>query len=263
MASFAAQLAQVGSLNAENAVFSQSLISYGTSSFYDIGIASQISVGAQLTISDTAINVLGDDLKLQPLKQGGIALVGGEVYIDPSGNMTVKGNATFAKDVEVRGRLSANIISPLQGRDLVVELGSTNQELGNRNSSFIIHNSSRSGVLAVDSQGNLTASGSATFGKLNLGLVAPALAVSDTEVIATGSAGVAFIKPYQTEVTVINSLVTENSLVYITPVGSTSGNLYLLRQTGNNPENGIEGSFTVGISQPGIQNLNFNYLIVN
>ena len=263
VASFAAQLAQVGSLNAENAVFSQSLISYGTSSFYDIGIASQISVGAQLTISDTAINVLGDDLKLQPLKQGGIALVGGEVYIDPSGNMTVKGNATFAKDVEVRGRLSANIISPLQGRDLVVELGSTNQELGNRNSSFIIHNSSRSGVLAVDSQGNLTASGSATFGKLNLGLVAPALAVSDTEVIATGSAGVAFIKPYQTEVTVINSLVTENSLVYITPVGSTSGNLYLLRQTGNNPENGIEGSFTVGISQPGIQNLNFNYLIVN
>ena len=234
----------LGDLSVNNLTINGGVTSFGTASFYDLAVASNIFIGAQFSISDTSINVLGEDLKLQPLKQGGIAFVGGEVYIDPQGNLTVAGNARFAKDVEVAGKLSANIIAPLPGKDLVVDLASG------------------SGQLNIE--GNVSSSGSATFGKLNLGLVSPALAISDTELIATGSAGTAFINPYKTEVTIINSLVTENSLIYITPVGPTAGSsMYLLRQTGNDPANGIEGSFTVGLSQPGIQNTKFNYLIVN
>ena len=73
------------------------------------------------------------------------------------------------------------------------------------------------------------------------------------------------LKANRSEVTVNNKLVTQNSLIYITPTGDTQAqSLYLLRQV---PEKltlpGSEGSFTVGISQPIPIDLKFNFLIIN
>ncbi|KKR76517.1 MAG: hypothetical protein UU21_C0008G0024, partial [Candidatus Levybacteria bacterium GW2011_GWA2_40_8] len=248
----------IGDLSVDNLAINTGITSFGTSTFYDLSVASNIFIGAQFSISNTSINVLGDDLKLQPLKQGGIAFVGGEVYIDPQGNLTVQGNARFAKDVEIQGRLLTSLISPLPGGDLVFQLdnedGSESSQI--RNSKFEIRNSTESALLSLNERGDLVASGAATFGKLNLGLVSPALALSDTELIATGSAGVAFIKPYKTEVTVVNSLVTENSLIYITPVGITLQAPYLVRQK-------EDESFTVGVPTATTSEIKFNWLIIN
>ena len=143
-------------------------------------------------------------------------------------------------------------------------LGNNSSET-NYDSKFVILNSSGSAALTVNQQGDIVASGTATFSKLNLSLASPAYAVSQIEVIATGSAGMTSIKPYQNEITIKNSLVTESSLIYITPRINTANNvLLLLRQTPEDKtSNEIEGSFTVGINQFQAIETPFNWIIIN
>ena len=254
-------------LFAKTATFEQGLMAFGPASFFEASIADRLFVGSQLSLADRSINVLGGNLELQPLKQGGIAFVGGEVEIDTDGNLRVNGNANFAKNVEINGKLFANILSPLPGKNLVLDLGNRNQESDDQiqNSEFRIQNSSDSAILTINRSGDLSASGSGSFSKLNLNIVNEAQALSPTEVIATGSAGTAQIQPNRNELTIKNPLVTEKSLIYITPKTSISTqSLYLLRQVPENPRiAGIEGSFTVGISQPVNKKIPFNWILIN
>lgn len=236
--SYSARLS-LGNLNADFASFSQGLMSFGPTSLAETSIAGPLYIEGTLTLSSNSINVLGHDLELQPLRQGGISFLSGLLTIDNNGNLKTLGNADFAKDVSIKGKLAMNIISPLPDSDLVV------------------NNASNSAVLSVNQVGDLIASGSGTFSKLNLSLVQPALAVSQTEVIATGSAGVTSINPYQTEITIKNHIVTDKSLIYITPVGTPSAQSpFLIRQTN-------QESFTVGIQTPILKETSFNWLIVN
>ncbi len=251
--------ASFDNLVAMRATFEQGLMAFGPASFYEASVADRLFVGSKLSLADTSINVLGGNLELQPLRQGGVSLVGGQVEIDVDGNLRVDGNAYFAKDVDIKGKLLASFVSPLPGRDFVLELGKRDgdSESENHNSSFIIRNSSASALLSVNNQGDLNASGAGTFNKLNLNIVNKALAISPTEVIATGSAGTAEIQPNREELTVRNALVTEDSLIYITTKTSTqSESVYLLRQVPGK-------SFTVGISNPINKKVPFNWIIIN
>lgn len=276
ISSFSAQLAHVENLNAAFATFTQGFISLGPSSFSDLSVINQLSIGSNLILADASINVLGSDLKLQPLKQGGLSIMGGLVYIDTFGNIKVGGSAEFAKNVTVKGVLSANIISPIPGSDLIVRLNNESRIMNQatnsaslHDSQFIIHNSSGSAVLAINQQGDIASSGSATFGKLNLRLVQPALAISNTELLATGSAGVATISAHQTEVTIKNNFVTDKSLIYLTPLRLQGETLqaqipYLMRQVPSGPASSSpNGSFTVGVQLPSASGIPFNWLIIN
>lgn len=222
IASFAAQtidantqLNSVGNLNALSGTFTTGLMSFGPTSLAETSIAGSLYIQGTLILAANSINVLGHDLELQPLRQGGISFLSGLIQIDKDGNVKVLGNAEFAKNVSIKG--------------------------------------------------DLVASGSATFAKLNLSLVQPALAISQTQIIATGSAGLAAIKAYQTELTIINKLITDKSLIYITPVGTPSATTpFLMRQTLNEPAlSEVQGSFTVGIQSPAPLDTLFNWLIVN
>ena len=124
-----------------NLTVSNSLLSYGTTSVFDLSAAESISVGANLILANTSINVLGSDLKLQPLGQGGVSILAGKVYIDVNGDLTVSGNAHFAKNLQVDGKILANIIAPLPGKDLVVDLGSTESGSTNNELGVSIHDS--------------------------------------------------------------------------------------------------------------------------
>ncbi len=250
-----------GSFNnlfAMRATFEQGLMAYGPASFYEASVADRLFVGSRLSLADSSINVLGGDLELQSLKQGGIAFVGGEVKIDTDGNLRVNGNAYFAKDLEIKGDLFASLLSPLPGRDFVIKLGKRDEnESENHDSSFVIKDASSSALLSVNNKGDLNASGAGTFNKLNISLVNKALALSPTEVVATGSAGTAEISPNREELTIRNSLVTKDSLIYITAKTSTSNeSVYLLRQVPGE-------SFTVGISSPINKKVPFNWIIIN
>ncbi len=243
--------ASLSNLTADTATFTQGLMSFGSSTFYDASVANRLFVGGQLSLADTSINVLGGNLEVQPLRVGGVSFEGDLVTIDTEGNLAVNGNASFAKDVEVKGRLAANIIAPIPGKNLIFDLpegeyGSVDFKTGTQAAS-----------LSINNRGDLTASGSGSFGKLKVSLVAEAQALSSTEVVATGSAGVVTLKANKPEVTVNDTLVTENSLIYLTPIGDLAGeSLYLLRQV-------PDRSFTVGLSNALPRDIKFNFLIIN
>ena len=245
ISSFSGQLNNVDNLIANTATFNQGLMSFGETSLSDTAVAGQLSINGSLILADNSINVLGNDLQIQPLRQGGLSVMAGLFYIDTNGNIKVGGNAEFAKDVKIAGTLSANVISPIPGNDLTLATGNSNLE---------VKNASNSSTLSLDNLGNVIASGSGTFGKLNLSLIQPAFALSTTEVVATGSAGTAVISAHQTELTIDNPLVTDKSLIYVTPRSNQI--IYLMRQ--------VPGvSFTVGISSPLNIDVPFNWIIVN
>jgi hypothetical protein len=165
----------------------------------------------------------------------------------------VNGKAIFNNTV------LANVISPLSNtKNLTIQLGQNSPATGSAlaTATLNVENASGSGIFNIDQLGNVVASGEATIGKLNFALVQPALAVSDTEVIATGSAGTAVVKAHQTEITIDNPLVTSKSLIYITPVGNSGVIPYLTRQVPGS-------SFTVGTPAPLPTDTTFNWLIVN
>jgi len=252
ISTLSSQFVYIGNLKATTASFAQGLIALGPSSVTDISVGGQLFVGSDLILADGSINVLGHDLEIQPLKQGGISFLSGLVYIDVNGNLKVSGNAEFAKNVTVWGKFASNIIAPIPNQDLIFDLAD-----GSGNSNLVVKNSTGSSILSLNKFGDLVASGSGTFGKLNLTIAKPALAISQTEIIATGSAGIATISAYQKELTINNNLVTEKSLIYITPrINTDNVVLFLLRQ--------IPGlSFTIGVNTPLRRDIPFNWFVIN
>jgi cytoskeletal protein CcmA (bactofilin family) len=241
--------ANIGTLIADYATFNQGLLALGPSSFTDVSVAGQFSVGS-LYINDNSINTIGSDLQIQPLAQGVIRIMGGKISIDTNGDVQFGENVTIAKNVKVNGKIIGKVISPVPDEDLVIELGT---DALPTTSEFKIKNSSGSAVFAVNGAGDITASGSATVAKLNFNLIKPAMATGSGDLISFGSAGVATISATRTEVTIHNSLVTDQSLIYITPVGTpTAQGTYLMRQKAGE-------SFTVG----GAAGAVFNWLIIN
>lgn len=250
LASYSAQLSYIPDFAAEHAQFDQGLIVFGSTSLSDLSVAGSLSVGGGMFIAENSIETLGTDLYLQSLRQGGLSIMSGLVYIDTAGNIKIQG------DLSLKGSLAVNVISPLPSSDLVV------------------NNASGSSVLSINQTGDIKASGSGTFAKLNLRLVEPALALSSTELIASSSAGTANINPYQKEITIKNALVTDKSVIYITPVGTPSAQApFLLRQVPSdtwlrqqpseaNQDTNL-GSFTVGVQSPTVNPIPFNWLIIN
>ena len=240
IASYSGQFAYVEGLQAEQAQFNQGLMVFGATSLSDLSIAGQFSIGSTFFIADNSIEALGTDLSLQSLRQGGLSIMGGLVFIDTDGNLKMQGNLSIA------GKLAVNIISPLPSSDLVV------------------NNAEGEEILSVNQTGDIVASGSGTFAKINFSLIAPALAVSPTELIASSSAGSANISSYRDEVTIKNILVTDKSVIYITPVGTPSAQApFLMRQLPTKSDFEQVGSFTVGIESPNKNPIPFNWLIVN
>lgn len=68
--------------------FLEGLLAIGPSGFSDVSISGMLSIGSQFILTENSINVLGGDLKLQPLGQGGVSIADGKVYIDSSGKLS-------------------------------------------------------------------------------------------------------------------------------------------------------------------------------
>ena len=73
ISTLSSQFVYIDNLNATTASFAQGLIALGPSSVSDISVAGQLSIGTNLILADNSINVLGHDLEIQPLKQGGVS----------------------------------------------------------------------------------------------------------------------------------------------------------------------------------------------
>lgn len=258
IATFSAELSYVPSLKSDFATFNQGLIALGPTSLTETSINGDLTIGRSMKISESSINTIGTDLNLQPLRQGNLSIMGGLVNIDMAGNLTVEGNATFAKDVKVKGKFAANIIAPVPGQDLILGLDDKEGK-----SKIEVKNASGSGVLSVNQLGDIISSGSAQF--KNFKIVRGAQAdTSFTETVASGSAGTAVIITNEIERTIVSPFITENSLIYLTAASDTKGvTPYIARQTAENQATGSRGSFTIQIPQSQTIDIKLNWWIVN
>jgi hypothetical protein len=265
VASLSATSGFVPTLNSDFVTVNQGLIALGPTSLADTSIAGTLSVNGNLILSDSSINVLGADLQIQPLRQGGVSFEGGQIAFDTDGNMRVSGDASFGKNIAVAGSVNTRYISALPGNDLNVNLP--------EGSALAVNNASGSAVFKLNQIGDVIASGSGTFKELlanGLNIVRGAQADdSITETTASGSAGTAIINAYQTERTINTPYVTAKSLIYITPTSDTQGvTPYVSRQTAEDPDgllgNGpTHGSFTIEIPNNISKDIKLNWWIVN
>lgn len=236
--------------------FDQGLIA-GASSFTDLAIVNTLHVGDSMSLSGTAINTIGTDLSLQPLRQGNLSLMGDLVKIDTQGNLSVAGNATFAQDLQVKGILAANILSPIPDQDLLIRLPTNDN---GKESKLEVQTATGSGVLSINQLGNLISSGSANFMDITtkaFTIVRGAQAdTSFTQTVTDASAGTAVISAYETERTISSPYVKPDSLIYITATSDTQGvTPYIARQTNN--------SFTIQIPHSVTKDIKINWWVVN
>lgn len=261
-ASLSGELSANPDMISEFGKFNQGIIALGASSLTDVSISGIMQVGETMTLADNSINTIGANLEIQPLRQGDVSFMSGLVTIDTEGSLSVSGNASFAKDVTVKGILAANIIKPVPDRDLLVNLGGEQ----NRGSSLKIQDGKNGTVLAINNKGDLTASGTGKFKDLAANvftIVRGAQAdTSKTETSASASAGVTTITAKQKERTVFSPFVKKDSLIYITATSDTQGlTPYVARQTAED-RNG-KASFTIQIPSTATKDIKVNWWIVN
>ncbi|PJC28308.1 hypothetical protein CO054_00845, partial [Candidatus Shapirobacteria bacterium CG_4_9_14_0_2_um_filter_39_11] len=239
----------------------------------DLLVSNSLNIGGTLSLSDNAVNTLSGPLYLQSLGLGGIDILAGKIIIDSSGNLTVEG------DVTIKGRLATNIISPLPEGDLVIDLAQipTSQE------SFQDTSEVKSGfgqllVKGFDGQtvASIDASGSAYFA--SLGLEADYSATQSGTIIAAAdnyqengeyspaiktnaTAGIGLLPANESEIMIYNPKITDQSLIYITPLTNTSNKVIYVKAKHANTAN--DGWFKVAIDVPINQDIQFNWWIIN
>lgn len=114
-ATLSAEFAYTPHFATEFAQFNQGIVALGGSSLTDVAITGQLQLGQTTLIADNSINTIGANLELQPLRQGDISFMSGLVTIDTQGNLTVSGNATFAQNITVEGKLATKGIHIIRG----------------------------------------------------------------------------------------------------------------------------------------------------
>lgn len=248
-------------LLAERLTVNQGLMVFGVTSLHDASVSDLLSIGGNMTIQNGAINTLGTNLEIQPLRQSNVSFMAGRIIIDTDGN------AVFNENVTIEGTLFARNIKPLPGENLTFDLDE-NQSLG-------VRSASNEASLTINSIGDVIASGSGSFFDIiskNFKVVRGAEAdTSSTETIASGSAGVAFIVPGEIERTIVSPYINKDSLIYLTPASETYGMTpYVARQTvlspTPNPASNTHtsgGSFTIRIQDPLPNPVRVNWWIIN
>lgn len=235
----------------ERVSINQALMVFGVTSLAQAAVSDLLSIGTSLTIQGNAINTLGETLEIQPLAQGEISFMAGKIRIDKDGN------AVFNENLSINKTLFARDIRPL-GKNLDINL-KEDQKISVKGAS--------EAALTINSLGDLVSSGSGSFFELiggNFKVVRGAQAdTSDTETIASGSAGVATILPGELERTIVSPFVNEESLIYLTPASQTFGTTpFIARQTPEKiPQS--KGSFTIRIQEEIDSEIKVNWWVIN
>jgi len=225
----------------------------GVTSLAQTIIAGPLSQDGTLIVDNgNSINVIGGTLYLQNQATGGIDLLAGKVTIDTAGNAVFEGNLT------IKGTLYVNLIKPAGDGDITFDLSSpiaSSSGFGK----ILAKGSSGENVFSLDASGSAKFSGEVAASSFKIAREALA-AEPDVNgiVMATASAGMAKIIAGNKEVTIKSPFVTEKSLIYLTPIGSTDNKVLYLARTKPN-----EQTFTAAIDTILTKDVLFSWWIVN
>ncbi len=236
-----------------------------------LGVGNSLTVGNGLTLTSGALsyaptleNPSDTVFQIQPAGRGTLSLLAGLMSLNENGQVTITGNLAVTGDITTEGTLLADLLKPTDyGSPLQVQVAGAATVSGTvTESRFEIINELQSPVATI------SAKGKADFAA-GLGVAADDLstltATQSALLTSNKTAGKATILANTTDVTIAASALTESSLIYVTPLGSTQNQtLYVKTQQADNlstPEN--DAYFVVGFDFPTTQPVAFTWWIVN
>ena len=236
-----------------------------------LGVGEQLLVGNSLAIGNNYIEYQPIDpeepriLNIQPSGQGTLSLMAGLMTLHENGQVLIDGDIAISGDLEIGGTLLTDLIEPTDfGQPLQLKLATQSGLVAG-----VATASSRLEILGVTDipTATISAQGRASFdGGLNIGTedLTPISTMSAT-VASKQPSGKATINSGTLGITIKSALITRDSLIYVSPIGSTQNQiLYVKSQT---PEDlstlEQEGGFSVGFDVPISNSATFNWWIVN
>jgi hypothetical protein len=190
----------------------------------------------------------------------------GTLVINTTGGVTINGDLAVNGNVSVTGNISTSVLSPV-GENLTVNLSkpvqtasisaSPSGQLASGFGKLLIAGNGGYTVAAFDEAGNATFSG-----KLNMAeLLTYKLRLPTTPGVSSASGtmqpsiGVGVLAAGATSAIVTNDTITDASIVFITPTSPISSTLYVVDKQ--------NGEFTVGTTTPQLDNVTFNWWVIN
>ncbi|MBU2543661.1 hypothetical protein KJ707_03835, partial [Patescibacteria group bacterium] len=278
-----------------SAVFINNYFSVNGSGYVaqQLGVGEQLLVGNTMAIGHNFIEYQPIDpqtpriLHIQPSGKGTLSLMAGLMTLHENGQVLIDGDLAVTGKLEVGDTLLTNLIAPTTfGDSLQIKLATASGTISGEvagaatdsattaagqtnitNSANIIE--SRLEIFGITNTptATISAQGRASFeGGLNIGTqdLTPISTMSAT-VASQQPSGKATIRQGTLGITIKSALITRDSLIYVSPIGSTGNQvLYVKSQTAEDPQTlEQEGGFSVGFDVPISRNATFNWWIVN
>jgi len=209
---------------------------------------------ADVTIHGNFIETTNTALYIQPEKKGTIHFLGDTLIIADTGEVTINGNLTLnghltAQSATVSGLARLNEVS---AGSLITKL-------------LVADDATISGTLAT----NDLLANKISIATDSATIIASGIGSSEASASATistnATAGTATLPAGATELVVQNNRLTDNSMVYLTPVGSTNNQVIYLKNkfTTPTPSPSTPNTFTVAIDQALSTDVKVNWWIIN
>jgi hypothetical protein len=236
-----------------------------------LGVGNSISIGDGLTLSSgmLAYEPLLEDpsttlFQIQPAGRGTLSFMAGLMTLSETGQVTMTGNLSVAGDIRTEGTLLSNLLKPTDfGSPLQMQVAGAATETGEvTESRFEIINEMSSPVATISAQGRAAFAAGLDVGADDLRAQS---STTSATVTTAKTAGKATIPAGSTELVIFANAIQSESLIYVTPLGSTQNQtLYIKSQQPDNaltPES--DAYFVVGFDQVIDQPVEFNWWIVN
>jgi len=232
-----------------------------------LGVGNAIFVGQGTAIADGSINYsapAGQDqiFSIQPSGRGSISLLAGLMTLTENGQVEINGDLRVAGSLKVEGTLLSNLIQPADfGNPFQVQVaGISDTDQTVNESRFEIVNELGAPVATISAQGRAAFADGIDIGSETVDQSNP-----DAETTTNKSSGKATVAAGTSEIIIQTNRITKNTLVYVTPVGSTNNQvIYVKSQRIHDPEKPLEpGQFAVGFDKAATQDVQFNWWLVN
>ncbi len=223
-----------------------------------LGIGQNLLIGNGTQISDGIFNYVDPTnpsatlLSIQPSGKGTLSLMAGLMILSEDGSIKVNGNFEVAGNLKVKQTLLTNLIkSDDLNKAVQVQVAGVSTESGEVvNSRFEITNELNAPVATISAQGKATFADGISVGSDDLS------ASTSATVQTNKTSGKATVKQLTNQITIQSTALTANSLIYVTPLGSTGNKvLYVKAQSAT--------EFTVGFDSMTLNDVGFNWWIVN
>jgi hypothetical protein len=240
-----------------------------------LGVGQNLVIGDGIQIGNGALayrpSVIDENtvFYIQPERIGTLSLFGNLLTLTADGTVNINGDLRVAGAVDIAGEtrvgtsLLTNLIKPLNNGPIQIQLGEEASQSGQvNNSRFEIIDELGTPVATISASGAANFSGGVGVdsGTDGTGTVE----TSPGNFLTTKTAGKAYLSAGLTEVTIKSDQITANTLIYVTPLGSTNNQvLYVKQQVPEDPTTLTkEGKVVVGFDFALTQDVTFNWWMV-